>query len=876
MSKRKVFLVTSNDPWEIVALGFAGENLARTVEWDIGPWMETYGEGEVQLLAKRPVDKNPYPVVVTRDGDSVLWTVRKEDLWYGNELGQAQLFYLMDGQVVARSKAFRTMTREAIEGDVQECSEPERDWVEQVLQSVASAEESAGAAGEASKAAEESARQAIEAEERLQQTIEETAVAAAENAANAAVERATQVAGTAADSAVESAEDAAGSAGVAGEKAEEAGKSAEAAAMSAEAAGLVEEKAGTYAGQAEESAADAKEQADAAEKSAELANQSAGRAEEAAVQAAESAEAAAGDAADARESADDAADSALSAAESAEMAQAYSGKPPVITDDIWYVWDAETDAYLSTGKPSRGEQGLTGPQGAAGPKGDTGEAAGFGVPVATVDNNVGVPEVTVSASGPDTAKVFSFAFSGIKGETGAQGPQGAKGEPGAGVGSVVRTAGNGAAGTTDTYTMYNDEGEEIGKFKVSHGTKGEEHDVETKTMDGFLPIKDSQSSLIKEFRIYGKSVQKGKLAETDQAEDPIPIEEVPINSTGEDGSITATVCGVNLLDFSGAANNKTSGGITATLTGDGGYVMEGTADSTAINIWFFGNYGGGINVFTLYPGTYTCKNVVLFCGQNSFATVANILPNVPYTFTVSQKVIVTGIRCVSAVVGKTYNETLYPILVCDRHILPWEAYCGQACTFNLSSKLYGIPVSANGNYTDDSGQQWVSNYIDVKRKKLVTRVNKVNISEFAENNVMTGTTGSRFKACPSLKPLKRAKMLSNYFGYRDAQSYGAEGNYITNDEDNYLFVRVTENLSLEEFQQKYSNLSILYQLETPIEYDLSDIPDFLAYSTNTNIMVESEPDAGILIQYEINNKSYIDQKAAALQEQIDILIGAKT
>ena len=571
MSKRKVFLVTSNDPWEVVALGFAGENLARTVEWDIGPWVETYGEGEVQLLAKRPVDKNPYPVVVARDGDSVLWMVRKEDLWDGNEEGRAQLFYLVDGQVVARSKAFRTMTREAIEGDVQECSEPERDWVEQVLQSVASAEESAGAAGEASKAAEESARQAVEAEERLQQTIEETAVAAAENAANAAVEKATQVAGGAADSAVESAEDAAGSAGVAGEKAEEAGKSAEAAAKSAEAAGLAEEKAGTYAGQAEESAADAKEQVDAAAKSAELANQSAGRAEDAATQAAESAEAAAGDAADAKESADDAADSALSAAESAEMAQAYSGKPPVITDDIWYVWDAETDAYLSTGKPSRGEQGLTGPQGAAGPKGDTGEAAGFGVPVATVENSVGVPEVTVSASGPDTAKVFSFAFSGIKGEPGAQGPQGAKGEPGIGVGSIVRTAGNGAAGTTDTYTMYNDEGEEIGSFEVYNGANGDgagdfmangsvamtgeldaggnricnvgepvdNGDVPSKEyVDQFaiqktasgetIVLKDSAACRLRSFRLYGKSIQDGL---------PTPESPAEFQSAGDSGSI---------------------------------------------------------------------------------------------------------------------------------------------------------------------------------------------------------------------------------------------------------------------------------------------------------------------------------------------------
>lgn len=53
-----------------------------------------------------------------------------------------------------------------------------------------------------------------------------------------------------------------------------------------------------------------------------------------------------------------------------------------------------------------------------GDTGDTGAAAGFGTPTATIDSNVGVPAVTVSASGPDTAKVFSFAFSNIKGDKG--------------------------------------------------------------------------------------------------------------------------------------------------------------------------------------------------------------------------------------------------------------------------------------------------------------------------------------------------------------------------------------------------------------------------------------------------------------------------
>lgn len=80
-----------------------------------------------------------------------------------------------------------------------------------------------------------------------------------------------------------------------------------------------------------------------------------------------------------------------------------------------------------------GPQGETGPQGPAGEDGATGPAgaaAGFGTPTASVDSNTGTPSVTVTASGPNTAKVFAFTFKNLKGATGAQGPQGPKGETG--------------------------------------------------------------------------------------------------------------------------------------------------------------------------------------------------------------------------------------------------------------------------------------------------------------------------------------------------------------------------------------------------------------------------------------------------------------
>lgn len=168
-----------------------------------------------------------------------------------------------------------------------------------------------------------------------------------------------------------------------------------------------------------------------------------------------------------------------------------------------------------------GPEGPQGPTGPEGPQGDTGAAAGFGEATATVDDISGTPSVDVETSGPDTAKVFTFTFSGLKGTkgdtgdkgetgdtgptgpqgvsvvtaqiqenghlvltlsegepidagdaTGPIGPQGIQGEAGESVDSIQRTSGNGAPGTTDTYTMYSTDGSTIGTFTVYNGQNG--------------------------------------------------------------------------------------------------------------------------------------------------------------------------------------------------------------------------------------------------------------------------------------------------------------------------------------------------------------------------------------------------------------------
>ena len=214
------------------------------------------------------------------------------------------------------------------------------------------------------------------------------------------------------------------------EAAQAAQAGAETAQTSAEAASSNAQAAAGEAGAANTAAQNAKQQAEAAQSRAEIAadaaqSSAARAAETAATQAAaQVAEAVKTDADRAKAGAEQAEaaaagaqESADQAAQSSRIAQEYSGKPPIIQTGTWWTWNADTKAYVDTGKQTRGAQGETGPQGAQGPKGNQGDTGERGP-----QGEQGLQGET-GATGP----IGPQGLKGDKGDTGPIGPQGKQG-----------------------------------------------------------------------------------------------------------------------------------------------------------------------------------------------------------------------------------------------------------------------------------------------------------------------------------------------------------------------------------------------------------------------------------------------------------------
>ena len=137
----------------------------------------------------------------------------------------------------------------------------------------------------------------------------------------------------------------------------------------------------------------------------------------------------------------------------------------VLADGVTGVTPAAGEAYMLVAE--KGETGKTGPQGEQGPQGVQGIQGEQGP-----QGDIG-PQGETGPQGPQGEK-GETGETGPQGEQGPQGetgPQGEQGETGNGIAGIQRTAGSGAPGTRDTYTITYTDGS-TDTFQVYNGADG--------------------------------------------------------------------------------------------------------------------------------------------------------------------------------------------------------------------------------------------------------------------------------------------------------------------------------------------------------------------------------------------------------------------
>lgn len=385
---------------------------------------------------------------------------------------------------------------------------------------------------------------------------------------------------------------------------------------------------------------------------------------------------------------------------------------------------------------------------------------------------------------------------------------------------------------------------------------------------------DSIAWKLQGLKVYGKSTQDGA---------PSPENPVPIVSAGDMGKVDTFFYTQNLFSVKSALDGLETDKYSIEYSNDTNFTVRAKKQTT------------GNNVFIRVPINIPVGKTVSISGNLSGAYMFKLQNRKPDgTVSSAESNLNTNTRkpglsifavcnpfgVGDVIVQEGQTVTFSEIMVnYGDSALPWEPYKSQALAISTPNGLPGIPVESGGNFTNADGQQLVCDVVEFDSKKIKLRCSITGIQNFYRDSLAAGTSGSRFSIkLTNLKTEKYCPVLCNYFPFSKSPGYNIAGNYITTNESDTtkVSIRITEELSISEFKEKFSDLKIVYQLENPIETDIPDeeLAAYRALTTydGTTVVSTAEPVAGIEVSYVADTQKYIDKK---IEEAISKLNAAQ-
>lgn len=391
---------------------------------------------------------------------------------------------------------------------------------------------------------------------------------------------------------------------------------------------------------------------------------------------------------------------------------------------------------------------------------------------------------------------------------------------------------------------------------------------------GNTNLQDSDNGKIQDMMLYGKSSQDG----TPTPENPVEIKSVM--------NPTVKVCGENLYpgsDLIGLTKTYTTDFIPVILHKGKIYFSFDTSSDTSD-----GRYHINAKYFDIN------KELMGSNGKESIS--GNNISHVSFEFNGTKAGInyetidlknASYVKIMFGIYATTATEITYKNIMISATDSDFEPY-KPIQTVTLPYTLNAIPVESGGNVTID-GQQYIADYVDVERGKVVKRVKVLNISNLDKSKwgFRTDTSeaighSTRYYGTSSMLDFDtNINAMSNIAIYGGI-GHDVQGTFRLVDAATYLYQFNLDKTKFDKVQDftdylASNNVYIQYALKVPQELDLKpeEIVLFKSLSANypvTNIFINSEQlDGYTVFNYPIsmqNGWNYVKQQIGDTRDYI--------
>lgn len=400
-----------------------------------------------------------------------------------------------------------------------------------------------------------------------------------------------------------------------------------------------------------------------------------------------------------------------------------------------------------------------------------------------------------------------------------------------------------------------------------------------------IQIEDSSGLGFEGLRIFGKSMQDGV---------PSPESPVPIVNVGDKGTVEVEITGKNLLNLQCySAETMRNLEEEPVLTNNYGTEISTTEAVNKVvikqkkiaNTENPSSYENGFMIFAfrddfvigkLYNLSFDLEvinnplntNEITLLVNGSYSQRANIQKRVKTQFQYQKQELRQFIELRCSGMDFVLSNIMITEADCDYKYEPYHD--SQSLTISTQNGLPGVKVDSDGNYTDNNGQQWICDEIDLERGKYVQRVGKYVFdgTETASNDRpptiivamrsegITGKTGTG-KLMTNYAELVFSNQTGRWFGF------GTTKWKVNNAEELKAFLK-----------SKYDEgkpVEVQYILASPIERDLTpeEIAAYKALHTNyPTTVISNDESAYMEVSYVADTKNYIDKKFKELSQAI--------